>query len=133
MSLPEPDPSERFSKKSVQWLLQEHKRMLLDNREQKRARTLPSLDRPPLGLQELKDAAASVSLKGLLLRTTRHYRPPCVGTTLPPQRLSDGRFGAEAHRSKCCSAKCDFCPPHSLGLEWPACRHTRPGVLHLAP
>eukprot|EP00959_Pyramimonas_sp_CCMP1952_P153806 3217771-Pyramimonas_sp.AAC.1 len=88
----------------MQWLLQEHKRRLLDNPEQKRARTLPSLDRPPLGLQEPKDTAASVSLKRPLLRTPRHYRPTCAGTTLPPQRLSDGRFGAEAHRSKCYSA-----------------------------
>eukprot|EP00959_Pyramimonas_sp_CCMP1952_P074016 1547027-Pyramimonas_sp.AAC.1 len=78
MSLPETGPEERFSKKSTQCLLQEHMRRLLDNRGQKRARSLPSLDGLPLGLQEPKDTAAAAPLKELLHRTTRHCRPTCA-------------------------------------------------------
>eukprot|EP00959_Pyramimonas_sp_CCMP1952_P053769 1124699-Pyramimonas_sp.AAC.1 len=79
----------------MQWLLQEHKRRLDDNRAHKRARTLPSLSRLPLGFGAPADAAALASLRGLTLRTPRHFRPASAGTTLPPHGLADGRFGTE--------------------------------------
>eukprot|EP00959_Pyramimonas_sp_CCMP1952_P054533 1140021-Pyramimonas_sp.AAC.1 len=87
----------------MQWLLQEHERRLDEDRAQKRARTLPSLARLPLGVR-VTPATAAPTLKELVLRTTRHYRPASVGTALPPHRLADGRFGSEAHLNKCYSA-----------------------------
>eukprot|EP00959_Pyramimonas_sp_CCMP1952_P067369 1406060-Pyramimonas_sp.AAC.1 len=75
----------------MQWLLQEHKRRLDENRAQERARTFPSLARLPLGVR-VRPVTAAPTLKELVLRTTRQYHPASVGTTLPPHRLTDGRF-----------------------------------------
>eukprot|EP00959_Pyramimonas_sp_CCMP1952_P270899 5663285-Pyramimonas_sp.AAC.1 len=58
MLLPEPDATERNCRKSMQWLLQEHKRRLDEDRAQKRARTLPSLARLPLGVRVTPVTAA---------------------------------------------------------------------------
>eukprot|EP00959_Pyramimonas_sp_CCMP1952_P372384 7798335-Pyramimonas_sp.AAC.1 len=88
----------------MQQRLQEHKRRLEEKRARKKARTLPSLASLLVGFGRPNDAPTPSTLKDLVMRAPRAFQPSGVGTTLPPHRLADGRFGAETHRAKVYSA-----------------------------
>eukprot|EP00959_Pyramimonas_sp_CCMP1952_P367811 7704462-Pyramimonas_sp.AAC.1 len=89
-----------------------------DERARKRARTLPSLSSLPLRFGRPNEASIPSSLSDLVMWAPRPFQPASAGTTLPPPRLADGRFGAETHHAQMYSATCDTCPPGSPLLEW---------------
>eukprot|EP00959_Pyramimonas_sp_CCMP1952_P236900 4950835-Pyramimonas_sp.AAC.1 len=95
----------------MQQRLQEYKRRLEEARARKKARTLPPLTSLPIGFGRPSDAPTPSTLKDLVMRAPRAFQPSSVGTTLPPHRIADGRFGADTHRTKVHSATCDTCPP----------------------
>eukprot|EP00959_Pyramimonas_sp_CCMP1952_P042744 893913-Pyramimonas_sp.AAC.1 len=88
--VPDPGQAEGSTKKAMQQRLQEHKRIVGDERARKRARTLPSLSNLPLGFGRPNEASIPTSLSDLVMRAPRPFQPACAGTALPPRRLTDG-------------------------------------------
>eukprot|EP00959_Pyramimonas_sp_CCMP1952_P230409 4817112-Pyramimonas_sp.AAC.1 len=110
VEVPIPNHTDGGAKKTLQQRLQEYKRRLEGARFRKKARTLPPLASLPIGYGRPNSAPTFSTLKDLVMRAPLALQPSSAGAALPPHRLSDGRFGADAHRAKVYAAMCDTCP-----------------------